>query len=267
MKTALKISILLNAALLGGLVFMAAGRWKMVSAPMPTTVADTKPQAAEVVPAAQPSPSNVEPEPFRWSQLESADYRAYVKNLRGIGCPEPTIRAIVAADVHNLYNAKYEQLDQKLTALNSAPLSTRLASYKEQQALEAELQKLPGEEASTAAGLQAQEPPPAATQVAARTSLGNPLNKAPVLPLVFQNVDLAQLNLNDQQIQAITDLRKQFVDQIGGPNQNPNDPNYLQQWQLTQPESDDILKGYLGIDKFMQYQIMAANGEVMVVNQ
>jgi hypothetical protein len=259
MKTTLKISILLNAALLGGLVFMAVGRWKMVSAPMPPTVADTKPQMAVVVPVAQPSPSSVEPEPFRWSQLESADYRAYVKNLRGIGCPEPTIRAIVAADVHQLYDAKYEQLDQKLTALNSAPLSTRLASYQEQQALEAELQKLPGAEAAMAAGLQAQESSPATAQVAARTAVSVQLTKPPVLPLVFQNVDLAALKLNNEQVQEISSLRQDFLDQIGGPNQNPSDPTYLQNWQLSQPEIDNILKGYLGINKYMQYQVMLAN--------
>src|SRR5437868_6638046 len=31
---------------------------------------------------------------FHWSQIESSDYRAYIANLRAIGCPEPTIRDI-----------------------------------------------------------------------------------------------------------------------------------------------------------------------------
>jgi hypothetical protein len=263
MKTTLKISILLNLFLLGGLVFMAAGGRQVVSPSAPTTIAKAAPLPAEAAPVAQPT-SSVEPEPFRWSQLESADYRAYVKNLRGISCPEPTIRAIVAADVHNLYNAKYQQLEQKLTALNDAPLSARLASYQEQQALETELQKLPGEETAMAAGLQAQESSSASRQVASaqvvsRMSAASQSTKPPVLPLVFQNVDLAQLNLNDQQVRAITDLRNQFVDQIGGLNQNPNDPNYLQNWQLSQPEIDELLKGFLGPYKYMQYQVMLAN--------
>ncbi len=34
-----------------------------------------------------------------WRQVESGDYRAYVQNLRAIGCPEQTIRDIVSADV------------------------------------------------------------------------------------------------------------------------------------------------------------------------
>lgn len=40
---------------------------------------------------------------FEWRQLESADYRQYIANLRSIGCPEPTIRDIIMTDVMRLY--------------------------------------------------------------------------------------------------------------------------------------------------------------------
>jgi hypothetical protein len=40
---------------------------------------------------------------FRWSQLESADYREYIANLRAVGCPEVTIRDIILTDVMRLY--------------------------------------------------------------------------------------------------------------------------------------------------------------------
>jgi hypothetical protein len=39
---------------------------------------------------------------FRWAQLESEDYRAYIARLRSVGCPEQTIRDIVIADVDKL---------------------------------------------------------------------------------------------------------------------------------------------------------------------
>jgi len=39
---------------------------------------------------------------FRWAQLESEDYRAYITRLRAIGCPEQTIRDIIIADVDKL---------------------------------------------------------------------------------------------------------------------------------------------------------------------
>jgi LysM repeat protein len=43
---------------------------------------------------------------FTWSEVESADYLNYIANLRDIGCPEPTIRDIIVADVNQLYARK-----------------------------------------------------------------------------------------------------------------------------------------------------------------
>ena len=40
---------------------------------------------------------------FSWREVESADYPAYIENLRGIGCPEQTVRDIIIADVNQLY--------------------------------------------------------------------------------------------------------------------------------------------------------------------
>jgi hypothetical protein len=39
---------------------------------------------------------------FRWTQLESEDYRTYIGRLRTIGCPEQTIRDIIIADIDKL---------------------------------------------------------------------------------------------------------------------------------------------------------------------
>src|SRR5262245_47286113 len=46
---------------------------------------------------------------FHWSQVESADYRQYIENLRGVGCPEATIRDIILTDIMRLYAAKRGQ--------------------------------------------------------------------------------------------------------------------------------------------------------------
>src|SRR5579863_1772942 len=43
---------------------------------------------------------------FSWPQVETADYRAYIANLRDIGCPEQTIRDIIIAEVNQLYAKK-----------------------------------------------------------------------------------------------------------------------------------------------------------------
>jgi len=43
---------------------------------------------------------------FSWHEVESVDYPTYIANLRSIGCPEPTIRDIIIADVNALYARK-----------------------------------------------------------------------------------------------------------------------------------------------------------------
>ena len=40
---------------------------------------------------------------FRWSVLETNDFEAYVANLRGIGCPDHTIRHLVTREIEALF--------------------------------------------------------------------------------------------------------------------------------------------------------------------
>lgn len=78
-----------------------------------------------------------------------------------------------------------------------------------------------------------------------------------VLPLVFQEVDLSQLNLNSDQLQAIEDLRQKFLDEIGGLNQDTHDPGYRERWNKSQPAIDSDLRGMIGFAAFQNYQIEA----------
>jgi hypothetical protein len=40
---------------------------------------------------------------FDWREIESADYRQYIANLRAVGCPEQTIRDIILADLNQVF--------------------------------------------------------------------------------------------------------------------------------------------------------------------
>jgi hypothetical protein len=59
--------------------------------------------------AIAPGTNDLHPKPivrrllFTWGEVESPDYATYVSNLRGIRCPEQTIRDIIIADVNSLY--------------------------------------------------------------------------------------------------------------------------------------------------------------------
>lgn len=47
---------------------------------------------------------------FHWSEVEAADYRQYIANLRAVGCPEPIIRDIIQADVNQLFAARVQAI-------------------------------------------------------------------------------------------------------------------------------------------------------------
>jgi hypothetical protein len=259
MKTSLKISLLLNLGLLAGLILLAWQAHPHVS-PSPPSVSEVKVSTPTTVAAAL----RVEREPFHWSQLDSTNYHTFVKNLRAVGCPEPTVRAIVTDDVNRRYDAQYQQLAQQLTALATNSWSVQLASNNVELALKARLQQLPDEENAEIADLLGLKPASndvagAAAQPAASSRIpggqAQPSNIA--MPLIFQNVDPQILNLNPDQMQAIVDLRRKFWDLIGGPNQDPSDPAYQERWQKAQPEMDSLLRSMIGTTAFQRYQINA----------
>jgi hypothetical protein len=49
---------------------------------------------------------------FHWSQIETNDYDVFVANLRGVGCPEKTIRNLILADVEELYAGRLADAEE-----------------------------------------------------------------------------------------------------------------------------------------------------------
>lgn len=45
---------------------------------------------------------------FRWAQLETNDFRAYVANLRAVGCPERTVQHLLIAEIEETYSERIE---------------------------------------------------------------------------------------------------------------------------------------------------------------
>lgn len=52
---------------------------------------------------------------FDWRFVESSDYRAYIENLRAIGCPEETVRDIIIADIDKMFAARLRSLNNPST--------------------------------------------------------------------------------------------------------------------------------------------------------
>src|SRR5881296_1357458 len=104
-RTAIILSLGLNVAL-------AAAAWwparnQPASAPVTLVtkaITNRAPEAAED--ARTHSPPQETSARLHWSMIESEDYHAYIANLRAIGCPEPTLRDIIYADVSELFVRK-----------------------------------------------------------------------------------------------------------------------------------------------------------------
>ena len=173
--------------------------------------------------------------PFQWRQLEAGGYRAYISRLRQIGCPDRTVHDIVAGDVERLYASRRFQLH--LGGSGSGPWSlaeeTRLIAH------------LCGEEVGAALS----------TEATVSEANGAATSEEPVFtyPLAFA-VSETEL-LDEGQLEALEELRQQFMLEVGGANQNPDDPAYGDRWLKAQPEIDALVPGLLGRQAFLRLQL------------
>jgi hypothetical protein len=104
MKKTLICSLLLNVFLLAGAAafFIVAGEHTANILRTKDSVAAKLPAQAVAEPVS-PAPATTV-EPFRWKQLDSRnDYRLFIANLRGAGCPENTVADIVMGNVNRAF--------------------------------------------------------------------------------------------------------------------------------------------------------------------
>ena len=254
MKTLFTVSIILNLVLAVGLALLLQGRPNPVVRPLPSVTVKTNGPANLVMAQTQPKvTSSTNPAPFRWSQLWGRTYYDYIKNLRGIGCPEGALRAIVSADVHAVFKRKTQDLEKKIADLDHGSWTNQIAGADTEIALKSKLQQIPEVEAAEIDKLLGIEPALAQVSPKEARSRDQPIS----VPLALQNVDLTSMNLSDDQKQVLASIRQSFLDQIGGTNQDANDPAYLERWQQAQPQADNMLRGMLGTSFYLNYQLAA----------
>jgi hypothetical protein len=233
MKIGSKILFLLNLCLAGVLIFVLAHRERESR--------NTR-APAQTIPLSAPAQA-VESKPFQWSQLEPMDdYRGFVANLRAAGCPEPTVEDIVRGDTGRAFSMKRQQLN--LDGSGTGPWSQQ----REMSVVASLLGRTEPVASISDEPIQKQVPSPRASA-------------PPVYPLAFQNVNLDALELKAGQkeavMAAVAGVQQQFINQMGGANQDPSDPAYLERWRKAQSQVDNTLRGFLGGKTFMAYQLAA----------
>jgi len=231
MNHPLRISLAANLVLLAAAVFFAAQAAHRSPATAPSTEAPGMPESA-------PSPPPVGAgEKFQWRQLEAADYPTYIANLRGVHCPERTVRSIVAADVADLFARKRFQT-------RGGRKEERWSGRAETNLVNRLLGTGPAPVASAA---------PNATAPAGNAAPSNPKAR---IPVILRTEALAALPLSDDQRSEIAGLTGQFIQEIGGLNQDPSDPAYAVRWREAQTKADAMIiatigrRGLVDLDQF-----------------
>ena len=111
--------LLLNLGLVLAVVHFYRQAQASKSAASAMESAALSPAAGAGVPRVKIVKTNIiENQPFRWSQVESDDYRAYIERLRAIGCPEQTIRDLVIADIDKIFAPRLHALHPGARELN-----------------------------------------------------------------------------------------------------------------------------------------------------
>jgi len=264
LRYALVVSFAVNIGL-GGLAWLLWRRGSNVTHPISQTVHSTKAALDPKLPESHVTPAAASPAEnasFSWHQLDTTDFPTFVARLRGIECPESTIRDIIKGELDEIYADKRRQLLGPRGVVDRASLSP---------ALKQQLDRLVAEEDEVLAQLLN---PPSSTAVAAARAPDN-ANATPKekfletlrryaqretplrQPLVFQEVNTSGMNLNPAQKEAIELMRQDFLTAIGGSNQNPSDPRYMEKWRKAQRDSDAALRLQLGSSLYDQYEAAA----------
>jgi hypothetical protein len=234
MKMILRISVLLNLILLGGVVLL----WwhpRTVTIPAPAAmVTDETQTAAPVVETIVA--------PFRWSQLSvSNDYRSFVANLRAAGCPESTVEDIVQGNVGRAFSWEREKL--QVDASEPGPWSDQA-------------------QVQTVAYLLGKAFSPATQDIAHNQPSDGPQSATASMTAFLQNADLAVPGMTPEQVQRLNNLRDTFLAQLQA--ENDQDSSFQNDANGSQPDQNGAGNRNRNISPAAQARRQAAEDQVMM---
>ena len=163
-----------NLALAVQILMPAAGKLPE-PAPLSTQTESPAPTPRQSLAQTETPPLPAEPPaPFHWSQIEHEDYRQYIANLRSVGCPESTIRDLIAADLSQQYAPRAAAIWQRKPVEN-------WQKYEKQEPTPAQVKEL--------------EALSREQSVVFQSLLGTPLDQQQLIDLVYLQIHGSQQQL------------------------------------------------------------------------
>ncbi len=273
-------SITLNVLLLGGLVMSWSGHSDPTSVPSAQTRVPVTQAATARAPAAAPQPAKAAP--FRWQQLDAPDFPTFVKNLRAIGCPEPTLRDILQGELREIYDQKRQEVAASTSGSLREAKTLKLTT--EHDRLLTSL-TAPATSPATAPRLSVGGASSSSANTSAADQSGvaiHPVASIPVAftygtnagtalaqegPQVVLNAPAPNPQLPLSAATALQQLQSDFVNALGDSVQSPESPVYRQRWNAELLRSNERFSSLFGGDAFVRAQIQAARAGVATAAQ
>ncbi len=252
----LPLSLLLNLALCFTLVvFWNRGNETYQVVGQPSA------KKAPAAPAAKPAPSF-----FQWTQLEARDFATFVKNLRSIGCPELTIRDIIAGELSEIYEQKRQTV---ASSSSDKQLADALANISAEQSrlladlTQSESKPLAAQNLATSANILQQEP--GTTNAETKPVLDIPVaftygSLGAAVVVERGNKTLVSNDSNTTLPLATTNslaaIKNEFVQSVGG-TQDPASEAYRLRWQQARMHANERFSSMFGGDALVRAQVEA----------
>lgn len=266
------------------------------NAPLTTKVSSLAPSSPAPVTATplteqrQAAPALAAVQKFQWSQLEATDYPTYISRLRGITCPENTIKDIISGELRAELAPKRAELERRVLRSSdwSPPRGVSRQEYFAAQIrkLEREIELAVDKLMQSAPGLespaveegqgQQQDAPPPVRYPAAMEDLSfqditpaEPGQKVrPAEP--FKYIAPGVVEASPEQLDSLRQIQEKFVHDLGGSNQDVEDPQYEQNWRAAQWKADQLLRarhGWAAHNNLTRATVMKAQKELQQQQQ
>lgn len=236
------------------------------SVPTPVLVLSPPATAPVIKPAnTQPNPAAVVVQKFQWSSVEADDYSTYISRLRGIACPESTIKNIITGELREELAPRRTELERRILRSSdwSPPRGISRQEYFSSQIrkLEREIELTVSKLMQTTPELDSQETITSAQPQSLLPAVHYP---AAMGELSYQDVAAVEpgqkkrpaeqfkyiapgvVEATPEQIASLEEIQAQFVRDLGNPNQDVEDPQYEENWKRAQRKADQLLRARHG---------------------